>query len=109
MHRLVGMVVSALAIAAPAVGVAETFPGPVDEEIIGDWQCGDTRVYITYLGSIELMGEGYTAGLIRAEDGELRIEWDRDGSRTAWEYVTDDGRLTLFPADARDMRCDPRP
>jgi len=92
--------------AAPAV--AQNIPGPVDEAIIGDWQCGGTRVYITFLGSIELVGDDYTAGLIRAEDGTMQIEWDRDATRSDWDYDVSEGDLTLMPPADPDLNCVPR-
>lgn len=87
---------------------AQTVPGPVDEAIIGDWQCGDTRVYITLLGSIELIDGDYTAGLMRAEDGSMEIEWDLDSTRSDWAYDVTEDDLTLMPQEDPDLYCVPR-
>ena len=92
--------------AAPAF--AQSIPGPVDEAIIGDWQCGNTRVYITLLGSIELIDSGYTAGLMRAENGSMEIEWDRDSTRSDWTYDVIGEDLTLMPQNDPDLYCVPR-
>lgn len=107
MYRVIALAASAMIwFGAPAV--AEPLPGPVDEAIIGAWQCGETRVYITLLGSIELVGDDYTAGLMRAENGMMRIEWDHDSTRSEWAYAAGNGDLRLVPADSGGMTCHPR-
>jgi hypothetical protein len=40
----------------PQFGVAQSFPGRIDQALVGDWECGAQRVYITRLGSIENLG-----------------------------------------------------
>lgn len=91
----------------PELGAAETFPGRIDDELVGDWTCDGQRVYATRLGSIETIGSDYRAGLYDAADGLFAIEWD-DGGRDDWGYRTGaDGVIFTLPG-GQDMACAPR-
>ncbi len=97
---------AAAALALPDAALAG-FPGAVDPLLIGDWQCGTARVYITKLGSIEVIDGGYRAGLIDAGGGTLAIQWD-DGSRVDWSYAAGDGGPVLSGLFDGPSPCGPR-
>ena len=87
---------------------AQSFPGNVPAGLAGDWSCGDLRVYMTKLGSIEVLGDGYSEGLIDARDGTLEIKWD-DGKRATWTYSLGSGReLVLDDGAGKMLDCIPR-
>lgn len=65
------------------------------------------RIYITELGSIELLGGGYRAGLYHAANGSLKIRWD-EGGESNWIYSIDQGRITMIPPDDEEYSCVPR-
>ena len=97
-----------LAAIAATSALAQSLPGNVPPEIVGDWSCGETRAYITKLGSIELLGDGYRAVLIDAKDGEMRIGWDEGGTES-WTYKTDGGAtLSLTDPAGNAMSCTPK-
>lgn len=94
------------ALVLPAL--AQSLPGNVPAEIVGDWSCGETRAYITKLGSIELLGNGYRAGKFDAKDGAMRIGWDEGGEET-WNYEAGGGEtLSLTDAAGAVMNCTPK-
>lgn len=103
----------AVALTTPAwaggLEAEEAFPGPVDETVIGDWLCGnEVRVFIARMGTIEVSGEEFTAGLINAREGTLRIEWDVDSERSDWVYRVVEGGIELDKPDGETLRCIPR-
>ncbi|MCB9948267.1 MAG: hypothetical protein H6842_10620 [Rhodospirillaceae bacterium] len=106
MTRSVILIVAVACLASTAR--AQSFPGEVEAALVGDWACGDSRVYITRLGSIEVIGDAYRAGLIDTGDGVLAIEWD-DGERADWHYsdAGSDGFLLTGPT-AEAVACRPR-
>ncbi|MBK0401278.1 hypothetical protein H0I76_18935 [Limibaculum sp. M0105] len=54
--------------------------GAVAGDIVGEWDCGETRLVITRLGSIEVIGTGdYRAGLFEADGARLDVAWDAGG------------------------------
>jgi hypothetical protein len=91
----------------PQFGVAQSFPGRIDQALLGDWQCDAQRVYITGLGSIEILGSGYRAGRYDAADGVFAIEWD-EGGRDDWSYSVGSADMVLTLPDGNDMVCTPR-
>jgi hypothetical protein len=97
----------ALTAILPLAAAAQSFPGRIDDALVGDWQCGETRAYITGLGSIELLGDGYRAGLYDAADGIFAIKWD-DASRSDWGYETSSDSITLTPPDGPEYSCTAR-
>lgn len=90
-----------------ATALAQSFPGRIDAALVGDWQCGETRVFITRLGSIEMLNEGYRAGLFDADGGVLAILWD-DEAREDWRYRADAAGMTLAAPDDAEWDCIPR-
>jgi hypothetical protein len=86
---------------ASASAQSPSFPGDVDPGLVGDWSCDGVQVYITRLGSIEVLGDGYRAGLIDSGDGTLAIAWD-EGGRDDWAYALSGDTLSLtgFDGDA---------
>ncbi|MAY61918.1 MAG: hypothetical protein CML29_06880 [Rhizobiales bacterium] len=84
-------------------------PGNVPDDIVGDWDCGATRAYITGLGSLELLGENYRAGKFDADAGRMRVGWD-DGGEEIWTYEVEEAtRLVLTAAGGERLECTPRP
>jgi hypothetical protein len=74
---------------------------------VGDWQCGQSRVIITRLGSIEVMdGSEYRAGLFEERGGALEVTWDRGGETRIVARRSGDA-LTLTGLGPR-MECQPR-
>lgn len=82
-------------------------PAKIDDALVGDWQCGETRIFITELGSIEILNAGYRAGLYRASDGNLEILWDEGGEIT-WSYSANNDGITLSTPDEEEYSCAPR-
>lgn len=101
---LLGCLVAAAAMPA----LAQSLPGNVPPGIVGDWSCGETRAYITKLGSIELLGDGYRAGRFDARDGVMRIGWD-EGGEESWTYETSGGAtLSLTDPAGAELTCTPK-
>lgn len=96
-----------VALAPMAPASAQLLRAQVDEATVGDWQCGDLRVYLTKLGSIEVLGEGYRPGLYRTAEGKMAIDWD-DGTAESWGYAAGAGTLALTTGDGTDLSCVPR-
>jgi len=102
------VLLGALAAMAAMPALAQNLPGNVPPEIVGDWSCGETRAYITKLGSIELLGGGYRAGKFDARDGVMRIGWD-EGGEESWTYEADGGAtLSLTDPSGTAMSCTPK-
>lgn len=77
-HSLTAMiaVASVALVSVPAAAVEGIPPG-----IVGEWDCGASRLVVTRLGSIELMAPGsYRAGLLEMRGGVLAVSWDRGGT-----------------------------
>lgn len=99
--------VFATAALIPLSALAQTMPGAIDEALVGDWQCGEVRIYITQLGSIELLGGGCRAGLYDATAGSMKIRWD-EGGETTWAYSMDQDGITMIAPDDEEYSCVPR-
>lgn len=79
-----------------------------EQPLAGDWQCGDIRLVITRLGSIEVMSaERYRAGLVEsAGGGKLRVSWD--GGGTATLSIRRNGRAISVRGLGKPLDCVPR-
>lgn len=106
MKRQIGVLVLAIML-WPGFSAAQTFPGRIDDALVGDWTCDGQRVFITGLGSIEILGSGYRAGRYDAADGVFAIEWD-EGGRDDWGYRVRSGEVVMTPTNGQEMVCVPR-
>lgn len=93
--------------ACPEAAQAQNLPGRVDPVLVGDWECGETRAYITRLGSIEILDTRYRAGLFDAAGGVLTIQWE-GREREDWSYTATPGALVLTPPKGTPLACEPR-
>ncbi|MDT8342877.1 MAG: hypothetical protein RQ752_00470 [Thermohalobaculum sp.] len=74
MTRSAAATLLSLSAAVPAMADA------VPRALVGDWDCGATRLVITRLGSIEVVGGAYRAGLFEARGAVLDVTWDSGGT-----------------------------
>ncbi|EAR50257.1 hypothetical protein OG2516_12784 [Oceanicola granulosus HTCC2516] len=87
---------------------AQSFIVKVDDQLVGDWSCGDARLYVTELGSIEILDDGYRAGFLQASDGKMEVEWE-EGGQEVWDYMADREEITLISPDQEEvLTCRPR-
>ena len=91
----------------PELSVAQSFPGRIDDALVGDWACDGQRLFVTRLGSIEIIGTDYAAGLYDAADGVFAIEWD-EGGQDNWSYRATSGGVVFTLPNGQDLLCAPR-
>jgi hypothetical protein len=93
-----------LALVFAASVQAASLPGRVDPVIVGNWNCGNTRVAITNLGRIALTGETARSGRARASEGRMLIAWDL-GGMSDWSYAAGDGALVIGTDRGANYAC----
>jgi hypothetical protein len=103
-----GIVAILAATLVAGVASAQSYMIDFDEELVGDWSCGDARVYVTQLGSIEILDSGYRAGRFEVSGDQMVVDWD-EGGKEIWGYVAEQGEITLTSPDGEEvLGCRPR-